>query len=174
MSGFAGVVAASKAVTVAGSFAFDPAKTGTGITLSSGNTVITRNSPGGSYVSSLSVSPFTTSDTYSSTINLFNGSIGVGVGLGNSSTVFTDYLGSTTNSIGVFTTGMVFLNGVSLGSVGFTFTTGDVIGMQITGTSVRFNKNGGTYSTTFTHSIVGTLYCGNTVYNTSDQITGSL
>ena len=155
----------------AGGFQFDPAKAGPNVVLTNGRSTAGINAAG--YNSVLGVKPMLTTQTFILAF-IFGGGGGPAIGFGNASTVLSNYLGSTNDSLALFPNGNILKSGVAVGTSGFTFANGDSISMQITATQVSFAKNGGAYSTPFTHGVTGTLYPGATLLAVGDLATGMI
>jgi hypothetical protein len=129
---------------------WNPSTKSTQITLSGGNLVAT--SSAGTGACAFSVASQSTGKYYMEwTLTTKTGGAGTaGVGLANSSFPVDSglFLGQNSDGIGCFDDGTIYLNGVSSGGVGATFTSGDVVCMAIdaTGDLGWWRKNGGNWN----------------------------
>jgi hypothetical protein len=145
---------------------WNPADKGAGIDLSNGNLTASRNLTGsGSTYHSVratvgkSAGKWQWRSTCDVAHGLWNGSHAIG--LANAShNVSSDYLGSSNNSIGYHAGGVVWRSASPLATLA-TYTNGDVIGIlwDEDGGTVQFNKNAGSWSSTFDISMLtGTVF----------------
>lgn len=157
-----------------GGFAFDPAKKSPDISLTNADKTATRTAGGATYVSALALAAMAVGDVVYFTIGSGVALIAPGVGLGNVSADLNAELGSNFDSAGLYTNGDVEIGGGLFGNVGFTYTTGDVIGVKLaSSTQMQVNKNGGAFTANIPHGITGTLYAGTTLAALSSAVTGA-
>jgi hypothetical protein len=154
-------------------FQFDAAKKEASIGLSLTNTKATASAAGTS-VSAMSLDSMNVGVVFKATINQNSGSgTWPAVGIGPSGAYATGDI-QANGGIMLLADGGVYFGGGSIGSTGWTFTNGDVIRVKpVSSTQVQFSKNGGAYSTSFTHAIAGAQYAGVTLRTTNDAVTGA-
>lgn len=96
-------------------------------------------------------------------------------GAGNASADLNSYLGLDANSIGLsMVDGEVYYGGGSIGNVGWTYTTGDSVTTEIDRPNdrIRWNKNGGAFSSWFSSvGMTGSIYPGTGQFTNGDTVT---
>jgi hypothetical protein len=130
--------------------AFDATKTAGGALTFSNNNLTATN---GTANSSIAVGTlFRSAGKFAFRVKLnacaSSGSCGVGASSSANGSTSNVYLGSNTTSVSIYNDGVILVNNVNLGSIGFTFTTGDYIDVVIdlTAHTIQAAKNGGALS----------------------------
>ncbi len=173
-----------KVPAAVGVVTWDPVNISVNLSLSNGNLTVTSSSSVGNKHTRATVSQ--SSGTYYNEIQVNAaplGTSGWGIGLLNSSEIFTNYLGQTNNSIGWFGDGQVFLNNTSIITIQ-TFAAGDTLSMatNVSLQLVWFRTNGGNWNNDILANqnpatntggisfaaITGSVYPGNEVEDNGD------
>lgn len=139
----------------ASSVTWNPADKGAGVDLSNGNLTATRNATGSTtqyHSVRATVGKSSGKWQWRSTVVQSHGLFASAhaIGLANAShNVGSDYLGSSANSIGYHADGKVYRGGSNIVTLA-TYAPADVIGIlwDEDGSTVQFNKNGGSWSST--------------------------
>jgi hypothetical protein len=79
-----------------------------------------------------------------------------GIGIGNGAAAFTNFVGGTANSIGIFPTGTVWRNNTNLGGTTATYANGATraIEINVDGKLIRFARSDGSWTIDFDFSAI--------------------
>lgn len=151
---------------------WDPTYTAASLALGPGNLFV-YGLGGGSFGVTLGTSGKTTGSwRFSTFIDLSTPAAPVGVGVGNTSTTLTTYLGATADSICYFGNGTIYTNNTLVTTVA-TYTTGDTIDVEFDADArtIDFYKNTVLVSSLSISGITGSIRAGATIFYASDALT---
>jgi hypothetical protein len=163
--------ALSQAATAVSLCVLNPADKSASITLSNGNLTGTANT-GGAHALARGTWPGSANRYFEVVWSTLPGTGPYpGIGLVNSSQSLSQYIGfpSTTTGVGYFADGF-YTDTAGVYTGGPTFTTGDVMGVELLASSIKFYKNGTLIQTT-TFIPSGSLYPALDVYASGDSAT---
>jgi hypothetical protein len=152
---------------------WNPSDKAASITLSGGNLVASQTSTGG--MVRADTASLSSSNNWYFEVTINNAIVGsagsnVAVGLSNpSQSLATDFDG--VNGIGYYANGMLIGPGIS-SNIGWSYTTGDIIGVHKTSAGVDFSQNG-TIRATWPTLPSGNLFPSSIVFFSGDQVTAN-